>query len=215
MRHSFARLLGVTFFLAATAASPAQAANELGLSLDGVHWSASISSPLFDPSFRWVPGDSETATFFVRNQGETAGDLTVDAVGSSMGNLLDSGDLHIKATGGGGKWTVVSEPGNHRLLTAPNIPDGQVVPIKVNVAFDYSSPNSTQLRAAEVNFLVTLSESIPAGSSNGGDDDKGGFLPGTGAPEVRWIVVIGAMLIGIGFAFVSRGREPDEEEVHV
>lgn len=213
MNRFLARLAGVALILAATSASPATAAGELGLSLDGVNWASSITDPLFDPSFRWVPGDSETETFYVRNQGGSAGDLAVDVIGSQAGALLDSSDLHITARGGGGDWVTVSESGTHRLLTAPDIADGAEAPIDVNVSFDGASPNQTQLLAADLAFRITLSESSPGGPDNG--SDGGGLLPGTGAPELGWLIAIGAALIGIGLAFVSRRREQVGVDAHV
>ncbi|MEO6470750.1 MAG: hypothetical protein ABIR57_02835, partial [Aeromicrobium sp.] len=191
--------------------SPAFAADELALSVDGVHWTQSISDPLFDESMRWVPGDSETATFYIRNQGGTAGDLTVDVIGSQAGQLLESGDLHITARGGGGMWSVVSAPGNHRLLSAPNIPDGQVSPIDLNVSFDATSTNPTRLRSAELTFRVTLSESAAGGSGSNGSSSSG--LPGAGAAELRWYSATGALLIGIGMALVLRRREGESSHV--
>lgn len=210
MKRVLARLTGMTLILAGSAAAPASAANTLGLSLDGVRWSQSISDPLFDSSMRWVPADSTTATFYIRNQGGTTGDLAVDILGSQIGNLLDSGDLHITAKGGGGKWTTVSEGGEHRLLTAPYVPVGQVAAIKVNVALDPTSANLTQLRAATLNFRVTLAESLAGGPrSSAGSPNSGSELPGTGSPELRWYAAIGAMLIGAGLAFVTRRREEE------
>ena len=156
---------------------------------------------------RWVPGDSEHATFFVRNNGGSAGDLTVDVLGSSAGKLLDSGSLQITAKGGGGAWTSVSAPGRHRLLTAPRVPDGKVEPIAVNVAFDSAAINMTQLRAAKLGFRVTLSESTSA--------SPGSPLPDTGAPDLRWYAALSAILIGIGLALVSRRNESPRKVHHV
>jgi len=197
----------MTLILASTSASPALAAGELGLSLDGTHWTQSISTPLFDPSFRWVPGDAETETFFVRNQGGSRGDLTIDIVSSTAGGLIDSGDLHVTAKGGGGTWTTVSQDGTHRLLTAPNIADGQVSPIDVKVSFDATSTNTTQLLASELTFRITLSESEPSDS-----DDA---LPDTGAPDVLLFFALSALLIGTGLGLVTRHNEPTREVHHV
>lgn len=211
MKGILVRLIGMTSILAATSITPAFASGRLGLSVDGVHWSQSITRSLFDQTMRWVPGDSETATFFVRNQGGTPGDLAVDVLGSHTDDLVNSRHLHITAQGGGGSWTTVSDGGTHRLLTEPNIPNGHVDAIRVNVALDFSSPNQTQIQAADLNFRVTLSESLPHGDTGGNSSE----LPGTGAPETAWYSAIGAMLIGIGLAFVSKRREHDQEEANV
>lgn len=199
------RLLSVTLLLAAASSTPATAAGELGLSVDQVHWSSTISTPLFDDSMRWVPGDSENATFFIRNQGGSTGVLTIDILGSSVGDLIDSGDLHITAKGGGGEWTSVSASGRRRLLTAPDVADGRVVPILVDVSFDSTSDNQTQVRSSALAFLVTLTESVPG--------DGTGTLPGTGAPEVCFFAALSAILLGTGLSFVTRRSEP-KREVH-
>ena len=216
MRRRLASLLGIVSVSAAATMSQASAASPLGLSVDGIHWSRSITGPLFDPSWRWVPGDSETATFYVRNQGGTAGDLTVEVLGSQTGDLIDSGDLHVTARGGAGTWTAVSETGTHRLLTAPGIPNGSVEPIEVNVTFDRSSRNQTQLRASDLSFRVSMSESNV--TSNRGAGRRGGDapeLPQTGAPHALRYALIGAILAGTGLAFISRRDTPDTEDAHV
>lgn len=184
--------------------APAHAAGELGLSVDGVTWVQSINTPLFDSSMKWVPGDSESVVFYLRNQGGSAGNLTVDVIGSKAGRLLDSGDLHITATGGGGDWQVVSRSGQHRLLTAPNIADQAVVPITVSATFDQSSTNDTQLSSANVRFLVSLSQAAAV-------DDDGAGLPDTGAPNLLPYAALSAILLGTGLGFVTRRSEPNRE----
>ncbi len=208
MKRTSARLLCMTVVLLGPTAASAAVESELQLSRDGVHWADSLNDPLFDTTMRWVPGDSEYATFFIRNRGGGDGDLTVDVVSSSVGNLIDSGDLHITAKGGGGAWTSVSTPGRHRLLTRPSVPNRQMLPIEVNVRFDRASVNATQLRASTLKFIVTLTE-----SSAGEDSDTA--MPDTGAPEVRWIFAIGALFIGIGLALVTRRNRAPREVQHV
>lgn len=211
MNRALRRLLPVTILLLTMLATPAHAADELALSRDGQSWTSSIDAPLFDESMRWVPGDTESAQFFVRNQGGTPGDLTVDVISSRAGRLMDSGDLHITAKGGGGTWSSVSKGGTHRLLSSPDIADGAVVPITVTVAFDADSTSITQLRSTSFTLRVTLSESARTG---GGDGDGNGLLPDTGAPAT-WIAGLGALLVGVGLAFVARRRARKEADAHV
>ena len=205
MKQPLGRLVGMGLILASTSASPALAAGELGLSLDGTHWSQSISTPLFDPSFRWVPGDSEVETFFVRNQGASPGDLTIGLLSPAASDLIDSGDLHVTAKGGGGAWTTVSQSGTHRLLSATDIAEGQVSPIKVTVSFDSTSTNATQLLASELTFRITLSGSAPRNDA--------ADLPDTGAPDLALYAALSAILVGTGLGFVRRRNEA-QREVH-
>lgn len=197
-------------------ASPAAAADELGLSRDGTTWSSSIDVPLFEESIRWVPGDSRSAVFYVRNKGGTPGDLTIDVTSSRAGGLMASEDLRIIASGGGGTWTSVNKPGTRRLLSTPDIADSAVVPITVSVTFDASSINTTQRQATSLRFAVNLSESTGStdgdqsgAGKDGGDGGLGGLLPDTGAPAT-WIVAVGALLVGIGAAMANRCRDREE-----
>lgn len=206
MPFSRAVPMAASMFLVTLMASPAAAADELGLSTDGATWSSSIDTPLFDEAVRWVPGDERSSTFYVRNQGGTAGDLTVDVTSGRVGDLMASEDLRITARGGGGDWASVDEPGTRRLLSRPDIADGAVVPITVSVAFDATSTNTTQLQAATFRLTVNLAESAAEG---GEDVDPGGLLPDTGAPST-WIVGVGALLVGVGAALANRRRDRAE-----
>ncbi len=208
MKRVSARLLGMTAILLSASAAQAAAESELQLSVDGVLWVNSIDGPLFDAAMRWVPGDSESVTFYLRNNGGTSADLTIDVIGSKAGKLLDSGDLHITAEGGGGEWTIVSEPGQHRLLTAPDIADEVVEPITVSASFDKSSTNDTQLTAANLRFIVTLSQSADVAG-------EGDLLPDTGAPDVVLYAALSAILLGTGLGFVRRRNEAQREAHHV
>ena len=200
-------LVAATMMLVVTSVSVARAADELGLSADGVTWSPSLNQPLFDSSQLWVPGDSETARFYVRNQGGTPADLTIDILGSTTSDLFDTGDLHVTATGGGGNWVTVSERGEHRLLTRPDLSDGAAVPIDVTVVLDADSTNVSQFRSAELDFRVTLTEVVAGGTGTDGgstdDDGSGGSpLPGIGSTVSGWFLPVGALLLGLGLALV-------------
>jgi LPXTG-motif cell wall-anchored protein len=215
MTSRLALLAGMTTVLVASSVSAARAADELGLSADGVHWSLSLSQPLFDSSQLWVPGDSETARFYVRNQGGTPADLTIDILGSTTSDLFDTGDLHVTAVGGGATWVTVSERGEHRLLTRPDLADGAAVPIDVTVALDADSTNVSQFRSAQLDFRVTLAEVVADGTGTDDDGSGGSPLPGTGSTASPWILPIGAMLLGLGLALVSRRRSERSERPHV
>lgn len=212
----------VTVFVVA---GPAAAASELGLSNDGVTFSSSLPDPLFDSAIRWVPGDSRTATFYVRNQSTDVGSLAVDVLGGHLGTLMDSGDIRITVTGGGGVTTPASDGIEHRVLTASGISGGATFPIAVTVDFSESSTNETQLISTDLKFRVTLTQSSPvnpggtgtdgtgtgSGSGSGNDSHNGsgngsGLLPDTGAPYTTWIVALGSILLGTGIAVTSRRR---------
>lgn len=233
-RHAMALLavLGMTVALAA----PAAAADELGVSKDAVTWSSELPGSLFDNSTRWVPGDSRTATFYVRNQSADYGKLTIDILGDHVGTLLDLGVLHITASGGGFGITA-SDGVERRLYMVAGIPSGDVVPINITVDFDDTSTNESQLLSTDLKFRVALSDdgrvllptpsdpADPSDPNTGTQDDTRtgnglyhrvtGALPNTGAPEITWITVIGSILLGIGIAVVSRRRRNPQGESHV
>lgn len=185
----------------------ARAEDELDLSRDGRTWTSTIDAPLFDEAMRWVPGDSETAQFYVRGRGGTAGDLTVDVISTPSDQLLESGDLRITARGGGGAWTPVVEGGTQRLLSTPSIADGAVVPVTVTATFDAAATNMTELRATRLKFRVSLTESIPdSGTTTPGHEPeaaRGTLLPDAGGPALWWTAA-GVALAGLGGLIVSR-----------
>lgn len=207
MKRSSAVLFAL-FIAVFSAAAPAAAADELGISSDGVTFAPTFHGPLFDSAIRWVPGDTRDATFYVRNQGGTPARMSVDLLGDHVGDLLDSGDLTITASAGGesGSTTVGEE---RRLITLPTVEADEIVPVTISVDFTFSSPNNTQLRSTDLIFRINLSQT--AGVL--GEDDE--LLPDTGAPQIIWIVALGSVLLGTGVAIVSRHRETQQGESHV
>jgi len=184
-RHIMSLLAALSMSVAL--AAPAAAADELGVSKDGVTWSSEFPSTLFDNATRWVPGDSRNATFYIRNQNAKSGKLTIDILGNHAGTLLDLDVLHITANGGGAAWTPVSDGAEHRLLTDSRIPSGGIVPINVTVDFDDTSTNGSQLLSTDLQFRVTLSQDdIPLSvgpGEPGGDGEQGGGSEGGGGNE--------------------------------
>jgi hypothetical protein len=194
-------------------AAPAQAANELGLSRDGITWAPELADPLFDSSVIWVPGDVRSESFFVRNQTQLDGRLSIDILGTSIHTLLDTGDLDIDAQGAGGAWVSVSTPGTHRLLSEGSVPAGSARKVVVTVHFDPASTNESQLKSLELAFRVRLVQDLTADGSDGSDgsggsgdsDDGSSMLPGTGAPPMWWGIA-GFAALGVGVVATRRAR---------
>jgi hypothetical protein len=138
-------------------AAPASADPRVGLSLDGVTWVEDLTTPLLDPDFVWVPGESQVATLYFRNQsGQRADGHAEVIVGPEDAILAAALDVRIRYDGGG--WTGGS--------TGPTIPlaDGQVVRLDIEVAFDPSAGNATMLREVPLDVRVLLSGEDPVGS---------------------------------------------------
>lgn len=193
-------------------ASPASAADELGLSVDGATWSGTLPGPLFDPDFRWVPGDVEVASFFVRNQDSEAGVLRVVMEDTAVRNLMDTGDLEVAARVGNADWATVSSAGEMALIENEQIPPGDVRRIDVRVSFDPLSPNESQAKQFDLRFDVNLSQDAsvlpPDNGGNGGvaGPDQDGNLPGTGSTVSRGLLLLAVILCAGGLGLVGVGR---------
>jgi LPXTG-motif cell wall-anchored protein len=202
-------ILAAAVIASLTVASPAMADDELSVSNDGVTFARDLSAPLFDPAVKWVPGDVRTATVYVRNNDELRGLLDVDLLGNHVGDLLDSGDIHVTASAGTGTSGVASDGSERRILSNAKVDGGDVVPVAVTVSFDFSSPNETQLRSTDIRLRFTLTQNeFPRA------DDGNGELPDTGAPTL-WILALGSILLGTGVAIVSRRRHTHLGDSHV
>ena len=190
---------------------PASAADEIGLSRDGITFTSSLSGSLFDSAFIWVPGDVESETFYVRNQGGDTARLTVDILGEQISDLIETGDLHVTATSGSHSHTI-STPGDHRLLSIPGVAANQIVPVTVTVAFDQASTNETQLLSSDLTFRINLKQTSAVLGE--GDEDGDGLLPDTGALTPLWLAGLAAICIGSGAALISRRRTHTEGASH-
>ena len=195
----------------------AVAADEIGLSKDGSNWSSSLSAPLFDPAFRWVPGDDEISSFFVRNQGPSGAVLTISVRSADTEQLLSDSDIELFARVDGGPWIKLANGVATSAVTERSITRRGTVRVDVRARFEPSSTNPSQTKSAPLTFVVTLTQASGSGrnhSGNDGDgdddgDDRDGHLPGTGStvgPATLWAA---AMLIGGGLALVRRSKREE------
>lgn len=195
----------------ALAAAPAHADDEIGLSQDGVTWTETLGAPLFDPGFRFVPGDVETRSFRVRNQGPSAGLLTVQVLAADPSALLLADDFTIEAQVADGPWVDV-EAGTTPVRTELKVARNAQTQVAIRATFD---PDSTrQLQQVPFRVLLTLEEDGSVGGidQGGGDGDgdgsvggvEDGGLPATGAAVAPGLVWLAAGLIGGGMALVRR-----------
>lgn len=202
------------------AAAPAHADEEIGLSRDGITWTETLGAPLFDPGFRFVPGDVETRSFQVRNQGPSAGLLTVEVLAADPSALLVADDFTIEARVAGGPWVDV-EAGTTPVRTELAVARNARTQVAVRATFD---PDSTrQLQRVPFRVLLSLEEDGSVGGidqggdgSDGDDGDDGsvggvedGGLPATGSAVAPGLFWLAAACIGGGVALVRR-REREE-----
>lgn len=214
-RLLFATISMLGAFVAALGpAAPASAANELGLSSNGTTWSATLPTPLFDPAFRWVPGDVEESSFYVRNQSSETGVLRVDMMDTAVRSLMETGDLEVAARVGAADWVAVTTAGAQTLVEDEQIPAGGVRRVDVRVSFDPLSPNTSQAQLFDLRFDVNLSQEAsvlpPAGPGDGDGDgsgtDNNGNLPGTGSTLSRGLLLLAVTLCAGGLGLVGFGR---------
>jgi LPXTG-motif cell wall-anchored protein len=173
----------------------------VAVSADGVHWTTALTTPIFDPNVRWVPGDSRMASFFVRNGGATPAVVRLQ-VHSAAADLVPSADVMFAARTNTGAWVPLARDGDSAVLSvAPVRVDGDAR-VDVRVLFDPASRNSSQRRSVELWFVVRLTDAQAAPTASGS-------LPATGAPVLAPLVLAGAAALGIGLGLVRRRKEAD------
>lgn len=193
----------VALAVVSAGAAPARAADEVGLSLDGRSWTTDLSRPLFDPRMRWVPGDVETRSFWVRNQGPTAASLRVAVRTSDPGALIAEDDIEIAARVRDGRWVPLTGAGpapDDRVLGDGPLAEGERVRVDLRARFVPWSTNRSERRTLPLVFVVRLSQAGP----DGGD----GPLPDTGSAVAPWLLWLGGALVtgGVGAVLAATRR---------
>lgn len=196
-----------TVLSAAVGAAPAAAGDDVGLSIDGHHWSNEVTRPLLDPSLHWVPGDRRSASFYVRDQGPTGAHLTIAVETRDPDRLLADHDIALRARVASGTWRSLDNGQDAVSLLDGPLARGGTVRVDVRVRFRWSSGNTAQVDQLPLDFVVRLTQ---AGiGDRTGPDTGGGFLPGTGSAVESWLVLLGAALLasGGGLVLTHRRRE--------
>jgi len=199
-------VIAVLGLAAVLAGAPAQAdGHQLALSTDGVHWHDTIPA-LFPASVRWVPGDSASKAFYVRNDSSDGATLAVDLVGETEQNLMASGDLTISARVDGGPARAVSRTGTHALVRDVRVAPGNTHRITVRVALAADSRNPTQAERFDFHFAVRLTQAAGNGNGNGHHHGQDNGLPNTGADISPLAILLALGLCVGGTALVAGSR---------
>lgn len=235
VRRSTAALLMAAAVVVA-AVVPSYADDYIGLSMDGQHWSTSLSHPLFAPRVRWVPGDVGTRSFWVRNQGASDARMRICVASGDADGLLADRDIRLRARVDGGSWVPLRNGVANRELSSAAIPEEGRRRVDVQVVFAPSSRNQSQRSRLRLRFVVTLSQAVggvtthhdspgsasagigPADAGHSGhsaDSRLAGILPGTGSSVTVGLVWAAAALIGSGVAILLARRKNDESRQHV
>lgn len=196
----------------------AHAADEIGISRDGTSWSSNLDEPLFDPGLRWVPGDTRTSSFFVRNQGPSGSAITIEVRSLDSDELLADDDIHLRARAAEGAWVGLRNGVTSTRLTEETIEQGAAVRVDVNATFDQASTNQSQVRRLAIAFRVVLADAAAEDPDGGSDgvppapwtDDVQGDLPDTGSATMRWMLAGGLGLVLVGVLLAARLREDRE-----
>jgi hypothetical protein len=180
-------LVALCLLAAGTATSTAQDAAEpdptaIEVSLDGVRWTESITTPLFDPAVRWVPGDVRTARFFVRNNRDEQGDLRVVLQRAAQGELLDTGFLTVAARAGNGPWTEVASGGRQVLIDDDELDSDDEMAVMLRASMSIDAPNRTMVLATDLDLQIRLTQSGVVKDAGSGDGTTSGGQPFPGNP---------------------------------
>lgn len=184
----------------------AHAVDEIGLSRDGVSWASELPGGLFDSAFRWVPGDSETESFYVRNQGPTDAVMVIEARSADSDELLNKDDIVLRARVDGGTWVDLENGAPSKSLSQQRIGEGDEVHVDVNATFDPASTNQSQSKTLDLTFTVTLADALDG--DDGGSDN--GLLPDTGAQVYSWLVIAAGSMLTLGVWLVRRRGVHDD-----
>lgn len=203
--------LVATLVLIGPLAGTAYAADELGVSRDGRTWSDRLPGSLFDPSVRWVPGDTRTESFFVRNRASDRGELRIQASSSDPDRLLRDDEVSIRVRIGNGAWQALDGGARSVRIDEASLGAGEQARVTVRAAFAPTSGNRTQRDSLALHFVVTLTDASAGDGGEGDDEDGGGLLPDTGTEVAGWTVVLAAMSAGAGLALMRRGSRRGEE----
>lgn len=195
-------LVVVAMTSAAAAARPGirskDGSDNLALSLDGHTWRHAITTPLFAPATRWVPGDVRTERFFVRNDGPTGAGLTVAARVRDAHGLYAGDRLRLQVQTAGGEWA--------RLRTGPvgtrigHLHRSASTRVRVRARFVGGAGNPTMER----NFSFRLAVRLTQGPRDAAPDDDGGALPDTGAPDLTIAAALALLLLTGGVVLTTR-----------
>lgn len=187
-------------------ASPARAAEEIELSHDGDTWGESLTMPLFDADTLWVPGDEQTVSFHVRNQGQGQAALTVEVQPTDTDSLLADEHIELAVRTQGSDWQNVRNGDPVSVRMPADLAIEEAAEVELHAVFDPESSNASQRGEVSLDVVVTLSGDVPDGGDeddvppDAGDvpPDAGDGLPGTGIGGPWWVLWCAATLLIIG-----------------
>lgn len=176
----------------------------IGLSVDGTHWSTTLAHPLFNSSYRWVPGDTQLATLYVRNQSGRSAVMSVALVSGALRDAILSQDFVVYTSIDGRKSTPAHPPGSQMVVALGPSAVGSVHRVKILVSMSRSSTNQAQTRRFDLNVRVSLSQEPT--SLGGGFHPGTPRLPDTGSPVTPTLLAAIALFLITGFGLMRYSR---------
>ncbi|TPW70032.1 hypothetical protein [Schumannella sp. 10F1B-5-1] len=167
---------------AVAVASPAQAASSgVQLSDDGVHFSSTLSRPLFDPSTVMIPRSSQSGDFWVRNASGAPAYLRVSIanVQSTDADLSEALTVSASTSGDAGSKVALSEAAPCAVLTEGQaIPSGAALRISALAELGDLQGSAGQGGSADFRIVVNLSSVNLAGTDRYACLADSGEVPG-------------------------------------
>lgn len=132
------------------AAQAARKWSPIAISRDGHHWSSQPTWSVFPRTVSMVPGNVQTRSFYIRNQGPTQARLRV-TIGLKGDTAWPSRGLVIEV-GHSGHWNRVTKSGQKAL--AMRVGQGDVTQLQVRLSQRRGSINWSQHRS--LTFMLKL-----------------------------------------------------------
>ncbi len=205
----------------AIVAPTAAASPELLLSTDGVNYATSISGGLLDGLGLLVPGDSFTASLWIKNS-STTGVYTRVSVGSLVAPETFASALTLTTldTGAGTTTTAIMSDLARCSIIVPSrfVSAGDAMRVDLTLTMLPSVTGvDAQLQRADLDLEIAMRDAVagPLGSNACATDPPpttraaAGALSFTGSAPSILLVVVASLLVGFGMFFLPRRRRED------
>jgi LPXTG-motif cell wall-anchored protein len=141
-------------------------------------WSDHLATALFDGAGAFVPQDSVTDTFYVKNDSHQPARATLTVLDRAAGNDFERGLAFTASIGGvtsDAPVVVDTTTSCRAYVSGPRIPPGGVQEVGVTLEFGDVTGKVAMGQQAGLAFVVTLSQVTPAGDIDicGAEEDAG------------------------------------------
>lgn len=193
-------LLVLALALGTGPASAAMRQDPATVSSDAQHWTTSLDTALLDQAHRWVPGDTQTVTVWVRNLSREAATLNVTTTDEATADKPTARDARQRGRGASevplevsvrvdGRPVRIGDDIGHRIAGA--------VPARVDltITMPRTAGNRTQGQRNDVRLRVRLTQRSESTSTGpfGSSDVAGLSVPVAG----RHVTTTGALPVGV------------------